>query len=406
MLSFIKEKETLWQYLKTVDKPIVLYGTGDGATKILWRLERENIMVSDIFVSDEFYRGQIFRGFAVRKYSELEILSEPVVVLIAFASEQTVLLERFFALAQRQETYAPHVPLFPEEEVVTPVWLAKNETAIRTVYERLADNFSRKVFADVLNYKLSGKLCYLKECTTKREDDLKALFRFDFPGVYVDAGAYDGDTIKEFVGLSKGRYKKIYAIEPDSKNFLRLRSTIERDKLVDVVTVEAGIWHSKTKKVLFGNGGRQSFLDAKQLLGCGDNGLRKERSSAGNFSSETEGKTMSRIKKIKRQIVSLETIDNLLQDEEADYIKFDVEGAEKEALLGATKHLVKGISGRLPQLLIAAYHHDRDLIDLPLLLWEMRPDYQIYLRKHPYIPAWEINFFACGPRDENNPSRT
>ena len=80
MLAFIKEKDTLWEYLKTIKKPIVLYGTGNGAEKILHRLAAENITVSDIFVSDEFYRGQNFCGFTVRKYSDLESLNRSVAV--------------------------------------------------------------------------------------------------------------------------------------------------------------------------------------------------------------------------------------------------------------------------------------------------------------------------------------
>ena len=71
-----------------------------------------------------------------------------------------------------------------------------------------------------------------------------------------------------------------------------------------------------------------------------------------------------------------------------------LEGVEKEALLGARKHLVPDGGGALPKLLVAAYHHDEDIFRLPLMLWQLQPQYKIYLRKHPYVPAWEINFFA------------
>ena len=71
MLSFIKEKITVWEYLKTVEKPVVLYGTGDGADKILARLAEEGVAVSGIFASDEFVRGQKFHDFVVRAFSEL-----------------------------------------------------------------------------------------------------------------------------------------------------------------------------------------------------------------------------------------------------------------------------------------------------------------------------------------------
>ena len=322
-------------------------------------------------------------------------MNRSVVVLIAFAGERPDLLERFAYLAQIQETYAPHVPLFTNDEIITPEWLAKNEAVIQHVYDQLADDMSRKVFAAVLNYKLSGKLFYLQECETKREEDLQTLFRFDFPGVYVDAGAYDGDTIKEFLRLSQGQYKKIYAIEPDSKNFLRLCNTIREEKLNNIVTVRAGVWEKKTEKILAGNGGRQSTLLSNDTLASHTSEPLRIKADTMSQGSAVKNGVISRRKKVRQQKVLLEAVDDLLQNESADYIKFDVEGVEKEALLGTAQHLIRGDSGRLPQLLIAAYHHDSDIILLPLLLWELQPDYKIYLRKHPYVPAWEINFFAC-----------
>ena len=99
-------------------------------------------------------------------------------------------------------------------------------------------------------------------------------------------------------------------------------------------------------------------------------------------------------KKVKTQPVDVVSVDSVLGNDHADYMKFDVEGVEKEALTGAARHLVPDCNGALPKLLVAAYHHDEDIFSLPLLLWNLQPDYKIYLRKHPYVPAWEINFFA------------
>ena len=44
--------------------------------------------------------------------------------------------------------------------------------------------------------------------------------------ILVDMGAYNGDTIRQFLQYSYGKYKSIYALEPDGKNFKKLcRST-------------------------------------------------------------------------------------------------------------------------------------------------------------------------------------
>ena len=146
MLPFINEENTLWEYLKTAGKPVVLYGTGDGADKVLARLAETGVPVSSIFASDEFVRGQQFHGFTVQAYSELLASREKVIVLIAFASELPDVMERFYKLASVHETYAPHVPVFSGEETVTPAWIKKYETKLLAVYDRLADAVSRETF--------------------------------------------------------------------------------------------------------------------------------------------------------------------------------------------------------------------------------------------------------------------
>ena len=84
-------------------------------------------------------------------------------------------------------------------------------------------------------------------------------------------------------------------------------------------------------------------------------------------------------------------IDTLLEDERVTYIKMDVEGAEMEALKGGKEQIKRNT----PKLFIAAYHHDADIFLLPLFMWQLVPEYKVYLRKHPYVPAWELNFLAA-----------
>ncbi len=379
MLPFINEENTLWQYLKTAGKPVVLYGTGNGADKVLARLAETGVPVSGIFASDEFVRGQQFHGFTVQAYSELMALRKQVIVLIAFASELPDVLERFYKLASVHETYAPHVPVFSGEETVTPAWIKKHETKLLAVYERLADAVSRETFASVLNYKLSGKLSYLQACTTNRAEDLRTLFSFGGEETYLDLGAYNGDTVQEFLQLTRGRYKKIVALEPDPKNYKKLTDYVRQYELKNLTCLQAGVWNDCGSLELTGNGGRQStFWEA-------------DRSG---FATQSLSQTGSMKKKIKKQQVTVVSVDAVLGNEHADYMKFDVEGKEKEALEGAAGHLVPDGNGALPKLLVAAYHHDEDLFALPLLLWKLQPEYKIYLRKHPYVPAWEINIFA------------
>ena len=169
MLKFMQETLSVWELLRRTKKQIVLYGMGNGADKIIDWCEANGVQVQGVFASDEFVRGQQFRGFTVERYDALRArLGNDLLVVIAFAGERPEVLERFAQLAAEQEVVAPHLPLFDEKETVSAAWLQRYEEQLAYVYDRLADEQSRRVFADTLNYKLSGRISYLFDCETQR----------------------------------------------------------------------------------------------------------------------------------------------------------------------------------------------------------------------------------------------
>lgn len=363
MLDFITEKQSVWQLLQNTAKPVVLYGMGNGADKILDWCDANGVEVQGVFASDEFVRGQSFRGFTVERYDDLRkrLGNRELLVVIAFASERPEVLERFARLNEEQQTVAPHLPLFDEPEVVSREWLAKYERQLQSVYDRLADEQSRRVFAATLNYKLSGKLSYLFDCTTQREEDLRALVKPGPEETYLDLGAYNGDTLEEWGRLTDWRWRQAVAVEPDRRNCRKLRLLAERleERGLPVEVVEGGVW-SETGSLSFSDsGGRQSTF------------------VGGN-----------------KKIVAVTTIDEIMAGRGLTYVKMDVEGAEMQALTGGRAALQRC----LPRLFIAAYHYDADIFRLPLLLWSLAPAYKIYLRKHPYVPAWELNFICVAEK--------
>lgn len=180
MLDFIKEKVSCWERIKSSRKPVVLYGMGNGADKILDWCEANEVKISAVFASDEFVRGQVFRGFPVCKYSDvINRFGEDILIIIAFASEAPEVLHIFQSLAVKHEVLAPHMSLFAEEETVSEKWLKKYADQLQEVYLKMADDHSRNVFADILNYKISGKIQYLFDCETKRKEDLQSGFFFN-----------------------------------------------------------------------------------------------------------------------------------------------------------------------------------------------------------------------------------
>lgn len=358
MLDFIKESTSVWDVLRQTHKPVVLYGMGNGADKILDWCEKNDVRVEGVFASDEFVRGQQFRGFTVERYDALRArLGDELLVVIAFASERPEVLERFVQLAHTTQVVAPHLPLFDETETVSIAWLAKYEHELQQVYDRLADAASQEVFAATLNYKLSGKIEYLFDCTTQREEDLRQLVAPTEDELYMDLGAYNGDTINELGCLTDWHWQEVLAVEPDRRNCRKLRALAQSlaAEGLAVEVHEAGVWSEVGELGFSDSGGRQSTFIGAQ-----------------------------------KRTVPVTTIDAVADGRAVTLIKMDVEGAEVQAIAGGRQT----ISTFRPKLFVAAYHYDVDLFRLPLLLWKLVSEYKIYLRKHPYVPAWELNFIC------------
>ena len=354
-MRFIDETTDMWEYLASVSRPIVIYGMGNGALKTLAKCQEYRIDIKAIFASDEFVRGQSFLGYEIIKYSQvIERYGNDITILLAFGSESEIMLEHFWSLDDKHELLAPNFPLFGTTNFDMK-FVQNNQEKFEQVYELLADDWSRFVFKNICNYKLTGKLEYLKKIATNRVQDYKDIFEFNDQEVYIDLGAYNGDTVKEFLELVGGVYKRIIAVEPDRKNFKKLERWQEESGLANISLYFKGIWDKPDTLSFNTAGARSSSLDLE-----------------GN------------------SVIEVESVDNILQGSSATLIKIDVEGAESQALRGASDTLAM----YKPKLLVACYHREEDLFKLPLLIHELNPEYKIYFRKHPYVPAWEINLYV------------
>ena len=140
------EKE-LWKYLQTTEKPIVLYGMGNGADKIISVLNFYNIPYCDVFASDGFVRNKYFHSHKISSYQELKQKHGNMIVLLCFGSALPEVIENIKKIASEQELYAPDVDVIGNKFFTEKDYKTKE---YEWVYSNLADDISKKTFENIL----------------------------------------------------------------------------------------------------------------------------------------------------------------------------------------------------------------------------------------------------------------
>ena len=81
-------KSDMWDELSSESRPIVVYGIGNGADKLIERFDKYGIKIADFFASDGFVRGHFFHGYRVKSFSEIRELYSDFVIVLSFASNK------------------------------------------------------------------------------------------------------------------------------------------------------------------------------------------------------------------------------------------------------------------------------------------------------------------------------
>lgn len=347
MLDFMNEKTSSWEKLKGSGLPVVVYGMGNGADKVIDELGRLEIPVMGVTASDDFVRGQSFRGFKVKKLSEFE---GDFIIAVAFASSIPDVMNHIYSLCEKHRVLVPCVPVFGDE-IFNREFVELNADKIKAAYELFEDE-SKNIFAGCVDFMFGGELDKLKEITTEKNEVFDNILKLGNNESFLDLGAYRGDTVEEFLRYCGNEYESIVALEPDRRTFKKLTEYLKN--IPESESYQKAVYSESKKLVFSSKAGRQSTISDK-------------------------GEEIETV-----------TIDELCRDKNITYIKMDVEGVEYEALSGA----VNTLKSQKPKLNIALYHRSKDIFELPLKIAEINPDYKFYLRRHPYIPCWDMNLYC------------
>lgn len=345
--------------LNRANLPVYLYGTGDGADKILDALLRDGIRPRGVFASDGFVRDRTFRGYRVERLADVEAREGRIAAVLCFGLEGDAARELLMPIASRHLLLAPSLPVYGDG-CLDRALLAARRADVTRVYGWLADELSRAVFADVLRYTVSGEISYLL-----RHWDASAppAGYFAHDRIHIDVGAYDGDTAREYLA-GNPRCLQVLAFEPNPQTYRKLCAQTDPAR-VRCFPTACGAWDGR---MYAGGSGRGSHVTGPSGTDV-DRGVPVCRldTVCGYPTLRAEGGSWKG--------------DGL----PIGSLKIDAEGEDANVLYGAANL----ITACRPAICVSAYHRAADLLDLPLLL--KRLDYRgsLYVRKKPYVPAWD-----------------
>lgn len=224
------------------------------------------------------------------------------------------------------------------------------------LYNNLFDYSSKKLLFGILNNWYQYDFITLKESMSlnyKHYFDLD-IIPYSNNQVFVDVGAYIGDTTQDFIN-TYNNYKKIYCYEVTLETMAKLKNNL-----------------SKYNNIIYKNNAVSNDNSIMYLKESNINSSANQVDNSGTIEVET---------------VSLDN--DIL--EKIDIIKMDIEGSEHNALIGCKNHIINDN----PTLLISVYHNNEDLWKLPKLIYEYNNNYKFYLRYYSnYIFPTEIVLFA------------
>ena len=349
----------LWDELTRETRPVWLYGTGNGADKILDAAEFFGIPVAGVFASDGFVRDRSFRGFPVLSYGEVRArCGEDFVVLLAFGSNRPEVMTFIRKLDACHTLRIPEVPLFGGA-LFDSRYAEAHRDELAEVRAMLADERSRELLDNAVDFRLTGRLSCLSD-TEAFGVTCSSLLGSARITTAVDGGAFRGDTARDMIDALNPQ--KIVAVEADPKTAEKLGAYAEQENRTAVVPVNAALWDAEGTLPYAAGGSRGSGQDARN---------RRSRTVT----------------------IPAVTLDTLLAHESADFIKLDVEGAEERAIRGGEAVIRRD----QPSMAVALYHRTDDLWQLPQLIRTLLPRHRLYLRRIPCIPMWDLILWTVRP---------
>jgi FkbM family methyltransferase len=259
--------------------------------------------------------------------------------------------KEFFPNCLRQQDAICYLWTYDSNYKTAHEYDIESKDKLRILSENLFDTKSQNLLNQILRFRESLDYADYPNIETNEKQYLDPTFISNLGDInMLDLGAYNGDTAEDFINVIGNKVSKIYCIEPSNINLMELDSFLKSRNMYS-----------------------QKIIPVMCAMGS-ESGLAKIQGSGSSLIVDILQKDVNLIKN--GNIVPVCTVDQTFNNLGINLIKMDIEGAEKEVLLGGKKY-IKEFS---PFLAIAIYHKPTDLFEIPSIILDINPNYKFLLR--------------------------
>ncbi len=340
------------------DTPLYLWGCGNVAREVFRILSENEVLLSGCVIDVDMDINS-FMGMKVERLADVLHRESSLNIIIGHAQYHRK--KELESLPNIQNVYCLPNP-FKTHEDITEEYYRQHIDDFKKSEGLFKEELSKKVFRAYIESRVYGNVDAIFDAFTRQmsfiDNDIWKLYN----EVYVDCGAYNGDTIVKFVDATSGRYKGIYAFEPDHRIFCRMKERIKPYDDGRIHLFEKGLWNKNT----FLN----FILDEEQ------SGYATEASIPDN-----------------EHTIAVCKLDDIIKDD-VTLIKVNMSGSNRECIEGA-RRIIRACR---PKIAITVGLTKENLYQIPILLNEINPDYDLFLRFNESMPS-RICLYAKDARE-------
>jgi FkbM family methyltransferase len=326
------------------NRPLALYGGGIMLGFVLAYCKKKNL--EPICICDSYKTGTHEQtGLPIVLPEQLFRENPDTVILITSLQYEEQITEHLLSLGFLPEN------IFPfrfTRRITLNEFNEKHLHGYEWAYNFFNDEISKKLARDFACSHLTSTLIMSTSNPKERYFD-REFIKLRDNEVFIDGGAHIGATTEEFIKRTNDSYNHVYAFEPESSAYKKALEILSPHPNIEIIP--KGLWSMET-----------------------------ELEFAKNIYNPEDSTFVLDLEEFDKAIAAVTSLDNYFdgKTEMPTFIKLNIEGAEKQALLG----MVKILKNHKPKLAVSAYHKIEDIYELMQLISSVQGDYNFTLRQY------------------------